>query len=123
MATSSTATASAQATATTTAAVSLVSIGALRTKPGHAGGDLLFEAVRGGLVVRPSPGLPRAVFLLDPAPRVVVRIVVSGAVPELRRAVVATSAQVRRDCAGHAVAYVFERVPDGGGRAVRLRRR
>src|SRR5258708_10603915 len=122
MATSNTATASAQATATTTAAVSLVSIGALAAKAGHAGGDLLFEAVWGGLVVRPSLGVPRAVLLLDPAPGVVVRIVVTGAVPELRRPVVAAAAQVRRHLAGDAVAHVLQRVPDRGRRPVRLGR-
>src|SRR3954468_13272360 len=123
MATRSTATARPQATATTTAAGALVSIGRLRSQAGHAVRDLLFEAVWGGLVVRPSLGIPWAVLLLDPAPGVVVRIVVTRAVPELRRPVVAGPAQVRRYLACDTVADVVEGLPQRRRRPIRLGRR
>src|SRR3954449_1662805 len=111
MATRSTATARPQATATTTAAASLVSIGRLRSQTGHAVRDLLFEAVWGGLVVRPSLGLPWAVLLLDPAPGVVVRIVVSRAVPDFRPSVVAGPARGRSSLPCDPFADVVEGLP------------
>src|SRR4051812_30296765 len=97
------------ATATTTAAASLVSIVGLLAPVGHPRRDLLLEAVGRGFVVGAALCLGRTVGLLDPAPRVVVRIVVTSTVADLGGSVVARAAQVRRDLTGGAVADVFQR--------------
>src|SRR5581483_406884 len=122
MAYTSTTTAMPLATATITAAVSLASIVlTLGPEPGHAFGDLLFEAVVRRRVVGAVGRRGGPVLLRHPAPWVVVRIVVTDPVTERGRRPVVAVPEVRGHLAGQPVADVLSRPPDAERCPVRLR--
>src|SRR3954470_16001881 len=89
----------------------------------HSPGHVDFRSVFARFVVLLVPLGVGQVLLLDPALRIVMRVVVPDAVAQRLRTFVVSVTQMRRHFADRAVLHILPRVPDGQRRTVALRSR